>query len=70
MIKFVAAINTKGFAKTVLKVGDDGVECFAFERVDSPYPEWDYWGQDVNAAKAMCFELWGVPPGSWQQIPD
>lgn len=70
MIKLVSTTNTKSFTKTVLEVGDVGVDCFAFERADSPYPEWDYWAQDLDAAKAMCFELWGVPPGSWQQSPN
>lgn len=35
----------------------------------SPYPEWDYWEQDLETAKAMCLDLWGVPTLSWGEVP-
>ena len=69
MKRFVSSKNDKGFAKTVLEVDDGGVACFAFEREDSVYPEWDYWEQDLEAAKAMCLDLWGVPTVSWGEVP-
>ena len=67
MKRFTSITNDKGFAKTVLEVGDGGVACIAFEREDSPYPEWDYWEQDLDTAKAMCQDLWGVPLQSWRE---
>jgi hypothetical protein len=69
MKKFISVTNDKGFAKIVLEVDDGGVACFAFERKDSAYPEWDYWEQDLDTAKAMCLDLWGVPPHSWGEAP-
>ena len=69
MERFISSKNDKGFAKTVLEVDDGGVACFAFEREDSAYPEWDYWEQDLETAKAMCLDLWGVPTASWGEVP-
>lgn len=69
MKRFISATNDKGFAKTVLEVDDSGMACFAFERADSSYPEWDYWEQDIETAKAMCLDLWGVPTQSWHDLP-
>ena len=68
MSKLVSITNGSGFAKTVLEVDAGGVACFAFERTDSPFPEWDYWEPDLDSAKAMCLDRWGVPPASWQEL--
>lgn len=61
--------NGKGFALTVLEVDENGVACFAFEQADSPYPERDYWEEDIETAKAMCLDLWAVPTQSWAELP-
>ncbi len=39
---------------------------FAFERPDSPFPEWDYFLESLSEAKEFCLERWGVPLESWE----
>ena len=65
MKTLVSTTNGKGFAKIVLEVDDSGVDCLAFERADSGFPERDYFEQDLAAAQSICLELWAVPLDSW-----
>jgi hypothetical protein len=66
MTALVSKTNSVGFDRVVLEEDPGlGIYCFAFERADSKFPEWDYLEDTWEIAKSESNRRWGVPLESW-----
>ena len=65
MLKFFSQENAHGFHKVVLEEAPEGTYVLVYETARSSFPEKDYLQDDLESAREMCREDFGIPVSSW-----
>jgi hypothetical protein len=54
--------------RIILENRTEGAYIFIYDSPQSKFPEWDYLDKDMQSAKEFCFEDYGTPLDSWQDL--
>jgi len=66
----IATINNSGYAKIILENANEGTYIFIYKDSQNKTPDFDYLQEDLNDAKRMCLQEFGVPLDNWIKDPE